>query len=166
MATWEEGSFLISAAPGAGKTHPALVFAAQEIRAGRARRVAVLCPTSPLTRQWARAAARVGLHLLPDAPTLRPPGDFQGVSLTSARVASSPAEYAKTCSAGTLVIADEAHHLGDDLAWGEGFRKAFTPARRWLLLSGTPFRSDQTPIPGVTYDGGVAVPDISYTYAE
>ena len=166
MASWEEGSFLISAAPGAGKTHPALVFAAQEIKAGRARRVAVLCPTSPLTRQWARAAARVGLHLLPDASTLRPPGDFQGVSLTYARVASSPAQYAKTCSPGTLVIADEAHHLGDDLAWGEGFRKAFTPARRWLLLSGTPFRSDQTPIPGVRYDGGVAVPDISYTYAD
>ena len=166
MATWSEGSFLISAAPGAGKTHPSLVFAAQEIKAGRARRVAVLCPTSPLTRQWARAAARVGLHLLPDAPTLRPPGDFQGVALTYARVAAGPAEYAKTCSPGTLVIADEAHHLGDDLAWGEGFRRAFTPARRWLLLSGTPFRSDQTPIPGVRYDGGVAVPDVSYTYAD
>jgi superfamily II DNA or RNA helicase len=166
MAHWSEGPFLISAAPGAGKTHPALVFAAQEIRAGRARRLAVLCPTSPLTRQWARAAARVGLHLLPDAPTLRPPGDFQGVALTYARVAAGPAEYAKTCSPGTLVIADEAHHLGDDLAWGEGFRRAFTPAKRWLLLSGTPFRSDQTPIPGVRYDGGVAVPDVSYTFAQ
>jgi len=166
MATWTEGSFLISAAPGAGKTHPALVFAAQELKAGRARRVAVLCPTSPLTRQWARAAARIGLHLLPDAPTLRPPGDFQGVALTYARVATSPAQYAKTCSPGTLVIADEAHHMGDDLAWGEGMRRAFGPARRWLLLSGTPFRSDQTPIPGVRYEDGVAVPDVSYTYAD
>jgi superfamily II DNA or RNA helicase len=166
MADWTEGSFLISAAPGAGKTRPALVFAAQEIKAGRARRVAILCPTSPLTRQWAREAARLGLHLLPDSPTLRPPGDFQGVALTYARVGVGAAEYAKTCSAGTLVIADEAHHLGDDLAWGDGFRKAFAPAKRWLLLSGTPFRSDQTPIPGVRYDDGVAVPDISYTYAD
>src|SRR3712207_4937495 len=166
MASWSEGPFLISAAPGAGKTHPSLVFAAQEIRAGRARRVAVLCPTTPLTRQWARAATRVGLHLEPDASTLRPPGDFQGVALTYARVATSPEQYAKTCSPGTLVIADEAHHLGDDLAWGDGFRAAFGAARRWLLLSGTPFRSDQTPIPGVRYDDGVAVPDVSYTYAE
>jgi superfamily II DNA or RNA helicase len=166
MARWEEGSFLISAAPGAGKTHPALVFAAQELRAGRARRVAVICPTTPLTRQWAQAAARLGLHLLPDAPGLRPPGDFQGVSLTYARVAMAAAEYARSCGPGTLVVADEAHHLGEDLAWGEGFRTAFGKARRWLLLSGTPFRSDQSAIPGVRYDGGVAVPDVTYGYAD
>ncbi|HEX2085946.1 MAG TPA: DEAD/DEAH box helicase family protein [Solirubrobacteraceae bacterium] len=166
MEAWREGSFLISAAPGAGKTHPALVFAAGELRAGRARRVAVVCPTTPLTRQWAQAAARVGLHLLPDAPGLRPPGDFHGVSLTYARIAMAGADYARSCGPGTLVIADEAHHLGEDLAWGEGFRTAFGAARRWLLLSGTPFRSDQTPIPGVRYDDGVAVPDVSYTYAE
>lgn len=166
MADWQEGSFLISAAPGAGKTIPSLVYAAQELRAGRAKRVAVICPTSPLTRQWARAAARVGLHLLPDAPGLRPPGDFQGVALTYARVAVGAAEYAKTCSPGTLVIADEAHHLGEDLAWGAGFTLAFGAARRWMLLSGTPFRSDNSAIPGVVYNGGECVPDISYGYAE
>ena len=166
MASWEEGSFLISAAPGAGKTIPALVFAKQELRAGRARRVAVVCPTTPLTRQWAQAAARLGLHLQPDAPGLRPPGDFQGVSLTYARVGMAATEYARTCGPGTLVIADEAHHLGDELAWGEGFRVAFGKAKRWLLLSGTPFRSDQATIPGVRYDDGVAVPDVSYTYAD
>ncbi len=65
------------------------------------------------------------------------------------------------------MIADEAHHLGDELAWGEGFEAAFGPAKdRWLLLSGTPFRSDQAAIPGVRYDGGVAEADISYTYAD
>src|SRR6185312_11403370 len=32
---------------------------------------------------------------------------------------------------------------------------------------GTPFRSDATPIPGVRYDDdGLAVPDVSYTYAQ
>jgi len=166
MADWTEGTFLISAAPGAGKTIPSLVYAAQELRAGRIKRVAVVCPTSPLTRQWARAAARVGLHLLPDAPTLRPPGDFQGVSLTYARVAVGAADYAKTCSPGTLVIADEAHHLGEDLAWGAGFKMAFSGARRWMLLSGTPFRSDNAAIPGVVYENGECVPDISYGYAD
>jgi hypothetical protein len=64
------------------------------------------------------------------------------------------------------VIADEAHHLGEELAWGEGFAKAFGSRERWLLLSGTPFRSDATPIPGVRYDSaGLAEPDISYSYA-
>ena len=38
---------------------------------------------------------------------------------------------------------------------------------RRLLLSGTPFRSDATPIPGVSYDAdGVAEPDVAFTYAE
>jgi superfamily II DNA or RNA helicase len=65
------------------------------------------------------------------------------------------------------VIADEAHHLGEELAWGEGFALAFRNAARWLLLSGTPFRSDTTPIPGVRYDAdGVAVADVAYTYAD
>jgi hypothetical protein len=88
------------------------------------------------------------------------------VALTYARVAVGAAEYARTCSPGTLVIADEAHHLGEDLAWGTGFKLAFGSARRWMLLSGTPFRSDNSAIPGVTYDGGECVPDVSYGYAD
>ncbi len=65
------------------------------------------------------------------------------------------------------MIADEAHHLGEELTWGESFAAAFNASPRWLLLSGTPFRSDATPIPGVRYDaGGLAEPDFSYTYAD
>src|SRR4051812_46202880 len=166
MASWESGSFLGSAAPRAGKTRPALVLARDLPRRGVVKRGPVVCPTTPLTRQWAVAAARLGLHLAPDAAALRPPRDFQGVAVTYARVASVAERWARECSAGTLVIADEAHHLGEDLAWGTGFAQAFGPAARWLLLSGTPFRSDAAPIPGVRYEEGVAVPDVSYTYAD
>jgi superfamily II DNA or RNA helicase len=166
MRAWSEGSFLISAAPGAGKTRPALEHARELLRSGAVRRVAVVCPTTPLTRQWARAAARLGVHLAPDATELRPPRDFDGVAVTYARVASVAERWASQCGGATLVIADEAHHLGEELAWGEGFARAFGPSKRWLLLSGTPFRSDQCPIPGVRYDDGVAIPDVSYTYAD
>jgi len=167
LAGWEGGSFLISAAPGAGKTRPSLVLARELLRARAVRRVAIVCPTAPLTRQWAAAAAQQGVPVVPDSEELRPPKDFVGVAVTYARVASSAARWAKECSTDTLVIADEAHHLGDELAWGVGFATAFSTARRHLLLSGTPFRSDATPIPGVRYDGdGVAVPDVSYTYAD
>lgn len=158
--------FLISAAPGAGKTRPSLVFARELLDAGLIRRVVVVCPTTPLTRQWAEAAARQGLHLQPDAEELSPPKDFHGVSVTYARAAASSARWEKQCTPGTLVIADEAHHLGDDLAWGAGFTRAFGATKRWLLLSGTPFRSDQSAIPGVRYEDGVAEPDVSYTYAD
>jgi len=167
LADWRDGPFLISAAPGAGKTRPALELAKDLLARRIVRRVAVLCPTTPLTRQWAVAAAIVGVQLQPDAAGPNPPRDFDGVAVTYARVASDPGAWAAKMSRDTLVVVDEAHHLGEDLTWGASFRRAFASAPRWLLLSGTPFRSDATPIPGVRYDSdGLAVPDVSYTYAE
>jgi superfamily II DNA or RNA helicase len=167
MREWESGSFLIAAAPGAGKTRPALALARELLNAKLISRVVVVAPTTPLTTQWAKAGAELGVNLAPDSPDLRPPADFDGVAITYARAASSAARLAAQCSADTLVIADEAHHLGEDLAWGVGFSTAFGKAARWMLLSGTPFRSDATPIPGIEYDSdGIAVPDISYSYAD
>ncbi len=126
----------------------------------------VVCPTAPLTRQWARAAHEVGLSLLPDAEGPRAPVGFHGVVVTYARVAGDPQAWGRVDSR-TLVVADEAHHLGAELTWGQGFSEAFAPARRWLLLSGTPFRSDKTCIPGVHYsEGGEAIPDVTYSYAD
>lgn len=165
--SWRGGSFLIAAAPGAGKTRPSIELANRLLTSGECKRVVLVCPTAPLTRQWAAAAAKLGLHLQPDAETPRPPRDFHGVSVTYARAAMGGAKWTRHITPDTLVIADEAHHLGEDLAWGVGFGEAFKPAKRWLLLSGTPFRSDATPIPGVTYDrDGVAVADVSYSYAD
>jgi superfamily II DNA or RNA helicase len=166
MSAWDDGPFLLSAAPGAGKTIPSLVFARRLLSEGIVRRVHVVCPTTPLTRQWAEAAGRLGVQLVPDAEELRPPRDFHGVVATYARAASSAARWASQCGRDTLVIADEAHHLGEELAWGEGFARAFGATQRWLLLSGTPFRSDQSAIAGVRYEDGVAVPDVSYSYAD
>jgi superfamily II DNA or RNA helicase len=167
MSTWESGPFLISAAPGAGKTRPSIEIARDLLRRKVVDRVAIVCPTTPLTRQWAEAAGRLGLQLVPDAAELVPPRDFHGVAVTYAKVSSVAIKWGAQCTGRTLVIADEAHHLGEELAWGEGFALAFRNAARWLLLSGTPFRSDTTPIPGVRYDAeGVAVADVAYTYAE
>ncbi|MGI8557729.1 MAG: DEAD/DEAH box helicase [Solirubrobacteraceae bacterium] len=167
LAGWQDGPFLIAAAPGAGKTRPALEFAKSLLDTRRASSVAVVCPTTPLTRQWAAAAADAGVQLVPDAASPQLPSDFDGVAVTYARIASDPERWAKGVSPGTLVIADEAHHLGEELAWGLGFARAFRAAPRWLLLSGTPFRSDATPIPGVRYDvDGLAQPDISYAYCD
>ena len=166
MAAWDHGSFLLSAAPGAGKTIPSLVFARRLLDAGTITRVHVVCPTAPLTRQWAEAAGRLGVQLAPDAEELLAPRDFHGVAVTYARAAQSAARWAAQCGERTLVIADEAHHLGEELAWGEGFARSFAATKRWLLLSGTPFRSDGSAIAGVRYDDGMAVPDVSYSYAD
>lgn len=165
--SWRGGPFLIAAAPGAGKTRPSLVLARELLRRREIDRVAIVCPTAPLTRQWAAAAAAQGLQLQPDAANLRTTDDFHGIAVTYARASASAATYGRECGPRTLVIADEVHHLGDELAWGAGFRKAFAAADRKLLLSGTPFRSDDAPIPGISYDAsGFAEPDIAYSYAE
>jgi superfamily II DNA or RNA helicase len=167
MAGWETGPFLISAAPGAGKTRPALELAQRELASGAVSAIVVACPTVPLTRQWARAADQLGIDLAPDADSPRTPAGFHGVAVTYARIAKAPARWRRASARRTLVIADEAHHLGEELAWGEGFTAAFAGSARWLLLSGTPFRSDATPIPGVRYDAdGLAEPDVSYAYAD
>ncbi|MGA2009104.1 MAG: DEAD/DEAH box helicase family protein [Solirubrobacteraceae bacterium] len=167
MASWQEGPFLLSAAPGAGKTRPALELAREQLANGAAGAVVIACPTAPLTRQWARAADAMGIDLAPDSGTPRPPTGFHGVAVTYARIAKAPARWARALPPRTLVVADEAHHLGEELAWGVGFATAFAASPRRLLLSGTPFRSDATPIPGVSYDAdGLAEPDVSYSYAE
>lgn len=166
MAAWQDGSFLLEAAPGAGKTRPAVEQARRLLAERAVTRVLLLCPTRPLTRQWAGVAARAGLQLAPDADSLRLPREFHGAAVTYARLASEPQAWRHSMSARTLVIADEAHHLAEELSWGAGFVRACEPASRWLLLSGTPFRSDQTAIPGVRYQDGLAQPDYTYGYAQ
>jgi superfamily II DNA or RNA helicase len=71
----------------------------------------------------------------------------------------------------TLVVLDEVHHAGDARSWGEAVREAFAPAARRLALTGTPFRSDDNPIPFVEYvpdaDGARrSRADHAYGYAE
>jgi superfamily II DNA or RNA helicase len=57
--------------------------------------------------------------------------------------------------------------MGDQAAWGRSARSAFEGARFRLLLSGTPFRSDNTPIPWITYDDeGVSRADYAYGYTD
>ncbi len=87
MDAWQEGSFLVSAAPGAGKTRPALEFARRQLQRRAIDGVVVACPTAPLTRQWATAAHHLGLELIPDAESPRPPAGFHGVVVTYARIA-------------------------------------------------------------------------------
>src|SRR3954466_2609224 len=95
MAGWDAGPFLIAAAPGAGKTRPALQLARELLRARKVGRVAVVCPTTPLTRQWAAAGARPRRPLRPDGAELPPPRDFDGVAVTYARVAASAPRWAR-----------------------------------------------------------------------
>jgi superfamily II DNA or RNA helicase len=166
----EPRDFLAAATPGAGKTTFALRLAA-ELRARRTiDRVTVVAPTDHLKRQWADAAARVGIRLDPGFRNAhgRTARHFHGVAVTYAQVAVRPALHRElTLSGRSLVILDEVHHGGDALSWGDAIREAFEPATRRLSLTGTPFRSDTAPIPFVHYEPdaqGIRVSSTDYDY--
>jgi superfamily II DNA or RNA helicase len=147
--------FLAVATPGAGKTTFALQVATDLLAEHVVRRVTVVTPTEHLKTQWADAAARVGIRLDPAFRNAqgRHGAGFDGVAVTYAQVAANPALHrARTEADRTLVILDEVHHGGDALSWGDGMREAFEPAIRRLALTGTPFRSDTSAIPFVTYE--------------
>jgi superfamily II DNA or RNA helicase len=164
------GSFLASATPAAGKTTFGLHVAHRMLSEGRIARVAVVAPTTHICRQWALDAARYGIDLEPNRPNAAgpEPRDRHGIAVTYATLAAGPATHRRRCGAApTLLIADEPHHMGELAAWGRSTLAAFEHARFRLLLSGTPFRSDNTPIPWVDYgEDGVSRADFGYGYTD
>lgn len=168
----EPTDFLVAATPGAGKTTFALRLVTELLASRAIDRVTVVAPTDHLKRQWADAAARVGVRLDPTFRNGRSiqARHFHGIAITYAQVALRPLLHrAMTESGRTLVILDEVHHGGDSLSWGDGIREAFETATRRLSLTGTPFRSDTAPIPFVSYhpteDGSrTSRADYSYGY--
>ncbi|MDF5752593.1 DEAD/DEAH box helicase [Spongiactinospora sp. TRM90649] len=168
----ERRDFLTVATPGAGKTTYALRIASELLSRGIVRTITIVTPTEHLKRQWADAASRVGIAIDPEFKNSQgtTSSDYMGVAVTYAQVAMHPALHrARTEGRRTLVIFDEIHHAGDAKSWGEAVREAFEPAARRLGLTGTPFRSDDNPIPFVGYvedgDGALrSVSDYSYGY--
>lgn len=158
--------FLAVATPGAGKTTFALEAARRALAAGAARRLVVVTPTQHLKRQWARAADGFGLALESEwtSRSALPP-DLHGIVVTYQQVASSKASL-RRLAGHAFVVLDEVHHAAESRAWGDAIRVAFDASPRRLSLSGTPFRSDDDPIPFVRYDAGEAAPDYEYGYAD
>ena len=168
LAASPHADFLAVATPGAGKTSFALTAARQALAAGPAKRVVVVAPTQHLKSQWADAGASFDLHLDPawSASDGALPPDMHGIVTTYQQVASS-SDVLRSLCADAFVVFDEIHHAADDRAWGDAVRHAFSPAARRLSLSGTPFRSDTSPIPFIRYDHmDEAVADYEYGYGE
>jgi len=159
--------FLAVATPGAGKTTFALTAVRRSLIARRSRRVVVVVPTQHLKQQWAHAAERLDIHLDPEwsAGYGALPSDVHGIAVTYQQVAANPRAL-RGLVADAVVVLDEIHHAADSRSWGDGVRLAFEPAKRRLCLSGTPFRSDQSTIPFIRYEGDEAQSDYEYGYAD
>lgn len=166
--------FLAVATPGAGKTTFALRLAAELMNSRTVRRLIIVVPTEHLKIQWADAAAKVGIQLDPGGAGNRRgrSREFDGVVVTYAGVSMQAWHFeAMTLATPTLVIFDEIHHAGDSRSWGDSIRDAFSHATRRLALTGTPFRSDDVPIPFVAYDEQadgslISRPDYVYGYTQ
>lgn len=158
---------LWEATPGAGKTIAALAVVRHELQRRLSERVLVVVPTAHLRSQWARAARNLGLHLDSSfgGPRAAVSRDFHGAVITYQQLGMRPREL-RSLATRAVVVLDEVHHAGEGLAWGNAVRAALQPAGFVLALSGTPFRSDNNPIPFVHYDAdGVSAPNFSYSYS-
>jgi superfamily II DNA or RNA helicase len=166
--------FLAVATPGAGKTTFALRVAAELLADRVIEAITVVTPTEHLKHQWSQAAAQVGIAIDPEFRNTAggTSSDYTGIAITYAGVAAHPLLHrARTENRRTLVVLDEIHHAGDARSWGDGVKEAFEGATRRLTLTGTPFRSDDNPIPFVDYlpdaEGALrSRADHSYGYAE
>jgi superfamily II DNA or RNA helicase len=166
--------FLAVATPGAGKTVFGLRIAAELLSDRTIAAVTIVTPTEHLKHQWAEAASFAGIAI--DSNFRNTAGatssDFQGVAVTYAQVAAHPTLHrVRTENRKTLVILDEIHHGGDAKSWGDAVREAFTPAVRRVALTGTPFRSDDSQIPFISYEPDAegllrSRADHSYGYAD
>lgn len=162
-----ERTLLIEATPGAGKTTAALVLAMHQLKKRSAKSIGIVVPTAHLKVQWARAALAMNLHLDSSFSNSKGilAGDYGGFVVTYQQVAQKPALFRRLTQKACIIL-DEVHHAGDGLSWGDGLRAAFHDAEFLICLSGTPFRSDNSPIPFVSYDEqGFSMPDYSYSYS-
>lgn len=165
---------MLVATPGAGKTTFALTAAVELMTTGAIEQIIVVTPTDHLKSQWASVAANHQIRIDPKFSTTtgRVAGDYHGFATTYAGVATAPDVFKMRAMAKkTMVILDEVHHAGDAKSWGDAVRRAFMPAVKRLALTGTPFRSDDSPIPFATYeplgDGtSRSVADYNYGYSE
>jgi len=184
LRTWQQSAFtqwrrsdskafLVEATPGAGKTILA-ARVAHDFLEGGGRRIVVVVPSDSLRRQWADEFTPFGIHLDWECNgSYVPSRDFHGVVQTYATVANNAQDFRWLSGDNSLVILDEIHHAGDALSWGRGLVTAFGhDGTRILCLSGTPFRSDNNPIPFVRYaepdSAGEqrSIADFTYGYAD
>ena len=169
VLTHTRSDFLATATPAAGKTRFALRIAHQYLADRVASRVLVICPTNHLRAQWAAAAGLVGIQLDPALTNEQAieARDYHGAVVTYQQVCLAPKVFQRACrSRPTLLIFDELHHAGEGKDWGNALREAFDTSVFRLALSGTPFRSDNNPIPYVRYEHGESLADFTYGYAE
>lgn len=165
--------FLISAAPGTGKTICATVIAKRLINQNKIDRVITLAPRRQVVKQWGE-----DFKFITNRPMMKITGadkfeDF-GIDIcaTWQSVDTIIDALQFICENNrTLVICDEHHHASDVAVWGKGANEAFLKCDFTLMLSGTPIRPDGNEPIWIKYDyhGNIDLPEsaqYTLTYGE
>lgn len=173
---WTEPEFLLVATPAAGKSRVAAEELHRRLDHHDVERVVVVVPSDRLTHQWVRGVhGTVGIDLAKTWDELKAGrSKMRGIVVTYQLVATAPHTELldRFCRGGrTMVILDEVHHAGEQASWGDALRRAFAASTFRLSLSGTPFRSDGTAIPFLTYEPNelgqlVVRADYRYSYGQ
>ncbi len=162
-----EQASLWEATPGAGKTTAALYVLKDLLKKKLVESALIVVPTSHLRLQWARSAARMGIHLDSSFGGKRTSltSEFHGAVVTYQQFGNRIRLFRDLASRSGVIL-DEVHHVGDGLTWGKSLRASLEPAKFILCLSGTAFRSDCNAIPFVRYGkDGMSIPDYTYSYS-
>lgn len=157
VGRFRQHCFCVYAGTGAGKTNVAGLLASTLLNSRRVGQVVVVCPNRSISRKSRRVfRENFGIELVQFHA--RKYGDGiprtkNGYILTYAHLMQAPELHRRIClPEKTLVVFDEVHHLGDGNSWGVSAVEAFGHVPHVLTLTGTPYRSDNTIIPFVTYE--------------
>lgn len=173
-------SYFTVACPASGKTQSTLFQARWLLDEDLIDQIVVVVPNRTIKRSWKSTAwKKYGIALAQDyensshaAMRAEMVDGTQGVIATYSQVVSGvgPDIFRRiTAARRTLVVFDEAHHMGESRSWGDQCRYAFEQAAFFTLLSGTPIRTDGQLIPFVRYqkkaDGVLeCIADTNYSY--
>ncbi|PCH90821.1 MAG: hypothetical protein COB85_09920 [Bacteroidetes bacterium] len=116
--------------------------------------VVIISPTENIKRNWSKTIEVAFNFKIDHSYSFKHawPRDCHGISITFQSLNQPNVESLKRyVGEKTLLIVDEVHHAGDERSWGEAIQQLGQQAGYKLLLSGTPDRPDNSPIPFVTY---------------
>ena len=150
--------------PGAGKTIYSARITHGLFERNEIEYALVVVPRRHLCQQVGLTYGKIGLHAhLWRGAVQR--GYHVGIT-TYQQLGLNPLPYSDQLPARSLVVFDEAHHLGDQTTWGDSATLACAHVDYRLLLSGTPWRTDQVTIPFAPIRDGAYWPGVSYSYAD
>lgn len=168
--TYGKEPFLCTVIPGGGKTLAALWVANEWLRDGINRQIIVVVPTNNLKEQWRDEARKYfGIDLKTKEIDIVSTEKYDGYNISYQGLDTLSYPLMKYCNRReTMLILDEPHHCSENNSWGDKIMEIFSDnTAKKLLLSGTPFRSDGTPIPFVNYDNDrFCRPDFRYDYPD